>query len=94
MFRRYFARDRASVKCAQGKQAEEGQQDAETVGETENRFRVQSLQTPVDDYFFVQCREKAVCLICKDTVAVFKEFNICRHYETATESSMLARRAK
>ena len=25
-----------------------------------------------DDYFFVQCKEKAVCLICKETVAVFK----------------------
>lgn len=35
-----------------------------------------------DDYFFVQCKEKAVCLICKDTVAMFKEFNIRRNYET------------
>ena len=35
-----------------------------------------------DDYFFVQCKEKAVCLICKETVSVFKEFNIRRHYET------------
>ena len=35
-----------------------------------------------DDYFFVQCKEKAVCLICKEMVAVFKEFNIRRHYET------------
>ena len=35
-----------------------------------------------DDYFFGQCKEKAVCLICKETVAVFKEFNIRRHYET------------
>ena len=35
-----------------------------------------------DYYFFVQCKEKAVCLICKEMVAVFKEFNIRRHYET------------
>ena len=35
-----------------------------------------------DDYFFVQCKEKAICIICKETVAVFKEFNIRRHYET------------
>ena len=34
------------------------------------------------DYFFVQCKEKAVCLICQDTVAVFKEYNLRRHYES------------
>ncbi|KAI7795426.1 putative general transcription factor II-I repeat domain-containing protein 2-like, partial [Triplophysa rosa] len=34
------------------------------------------------DYFFVQCKEVAVCLICQETVPVFKEYNLCRHYET------------
>jgi hypothetical protein len=29
-------------------------------------------------YFFVQNKDKAVCLICKDRVSVFKECNIKR----------------
>ncbi len=33
-------------------------------------------------YFFVQCKEVAVCLICQETVSVFKEYNLRRHYET------------
>ncbi len=28
------------------------------------------------DYFFVQCKEMAVCLICQETVSVFKEYNL------------------
>lgn len=34
------------------------------------------------DYFFVQLKEKAVCLVCQETVAVFKEYNLRRHYES------------
>uniref|UniRef100_A0A8C8SQM6 SPIN-DOC-like zinc-finger domain-containing protein n=1 Tax=Pelusios castaneus TaxID=367368 RepID=A0A8C8SQM6_9SAUR len=34
------------------------------------------------DYFFMQCKEKVVCLMCQDLVAVFKEYNLRRHYET------------
>lgn len=34
------------------------------------------------DYFCVQCKDKVLCLICKDIIAVFKEYNIKRHYET------------
>ena len=34
------------------------------------------------NYFFVQCKEKAVCLICQEAVAVFKEYNLRRHYES------------
>ncbi|XP_060846546.1 general transcription factor II-I repeat domain-containing protein 2A-like [Rhopalosiphum padi] len=30
--------------------------------------------------------EKAVCLVCRETVSVFKEFNIKRHYETKHEA--------
>ena len=34
------------------------------------------------DYFFVQCKEKAVCLVCQETVAVLKEFKLRRHYDS------------
>ncbi|PVD22950.1 hypothetical protein C0Q70_16210 [Pomacea canaliculata] len=35
-----------------------------------------------DLYFFIQHDSKPTCLICKESVAVFKEHNIKRHYET------------
>lgn len=35
-----------------------------------------------DKYFFAEVRSKAVCLICQETVAVFKEYNISRHFST------------
>lgn len=34
------------------------------------------------DYFFTEICNNWVCLICKETVAVFKEFNVKRHYQT------------
>ncbi|KAK3736838.1 hypothetical protein RRG08_000588 [Elysia crispata] len=34
------------------------------------------------EYFFTEIRNSCVCLICHETVAVFKEFNIRRHYQT------------
>ncbi|XP_070398336.1 general transcription factor II-I repeat domain-containing protein 2 [Nothobranchius furzeri] len=34
------------------------------------------------DYFFTEIRNNCVCLICQENVAVFKEFNIKRHYQT------------
>ena len=34
------------------------------------------------EYFFTEIRNNCVCLICQETVAVFKEFNIKRHYQT------------
>ncbi|XP_068118264.1 general transcription factor II-I repeat domain-containing protein 2-like [Hyperolius riggenbachi] len=34
------------------------------------------------DYFFIQCKERAVCLLCQESVAVFKDYNLRRHYET------------
>lgn len=34
------------------------------------------------DYFFIQFKNKAICLICKESISVFKEFNIRRHFET------------
>lgn len=39
------------------------------------------------NYFFVQANDKTLCLICKDTVAVLKEHNMRRHYETKHGSS-------
>uniref|UniRef100_A0A3P9KXR9 SPIN-DOC-like zinc-finger domain-containing protein n=1 Tax=Oryzias latipes TaxID=8090 RepID=A0A3P9KXR9_ORYLA len=35
-----------------------------------------------DDYFFAEISSKAVCLICQQSVAVLKEYNIRHHYET------------
>lgn len=28
------------------------------------------------DYFFVQCEEKAVCLICQESLAVFNDSDV------------------
>ena len=33
-------------------------------------------------YFFTEVRSKAVCLICKESIAVLKEHNISRHFST------------
>ncbi len=33
-------------------------------------------------YFFTENQNICVCLICKETVAVCKEFNVKRHYQT------------
>lgn len=35
-----------------------------------------------EEYFFTDINSKAVCLICGQSVAVLKEYNIRRHYET------------
>lgn len=34
------------------------------------------------DYFFMQYKERAVCLICQNIVSVFKEYNLRRHYQS------------
>ncbi|XP_042299832.1 general transcription factor II-I repeat domain-containing protein 2-like, partial [Sceloporus undulatus] len=34
-----------------------------------------------EDYFFIEHKDKAVCLICHSTVAVFKVYNLRRHYQ-------------
>ena len=34
------------------------------------------------NYFFTVVNGKAVCLICKDTVSVFNEYNLKRHFNT------------
>lgn len=33
-------------------------------------------------YFFTYSEQKAVCLLCQDTVGVLKEYNLRRHYQT------------
>ncbi|KAJ8018177.1 General transcription factor II-I repeat domain-containing protein 2 [Holothuria leucospilota] len=35
-----------------------------------------------ENYFFIEQNSTAVCLICIDTVACFKEYNLKRHYDT------------
>ncbi|XP_037124343.1 general transcription factor II-I repeat domain-containing protein 2A-like [Syngnathus acus] len=35
-----------------------------------------------ENYLFTEVKTKPVCLVCNQQVAVFKEFNIRRHYET------------
>lgn len=35
-----------------------------------------------EKYFFVEHYSKPICLICQTTIAVMREFNIKRHYET------------
>lgn len=39
------------------------------------------------DYFVIDNNNKALCLICNETVAVLKEFNVRRHYETKHKSN-------
>lgn len=41
----------------------------------------------VDLYFFVEHKGKPLCLICQKTVAVMKEFNIKRHYDSEHKST-------
>jgi hypothetical protein len=35
-----------------------------------------------ENYFFIEYKRNPVCLICLDTVPVFKECNLKRHYNT------------
>lgn len=39
-------------------------------------------------YFFIECNEKPTCLICRDSVAVLKDSNLKRHYETRHQSQV------
>ena len=38
--------------------------------------------TWTNDYFFLLQNEKSVCLICSETTAALKEYNLKRHYST------------
>lgn len=33
-------------------------------------------------YLFTEVGGKAVCLVCREQIAVFKDYNLSRHYET------------
>ena len=33
-----------------------------------------------DEYFFVETNNMALCLICKEIMSVFKDYNLKRHY--------------
>ena len=35
-----------------------------------------------NEYFFAEVKGKCVCLICNETVAVIKKYNVQRHFET------------
>ena len=37
------------------------------------------------EYMFTEVKGKAVCLVCGDSVAVLKEYNLRRHHETSTK---------
>lgn len=55
--------------------------------EKENWFRVSCFnQQWTHDCFMVDNNYKALCLICGETVAVLKEFNLQRHYDTKHKS--------
>ncbi len=34
------------------------------------------------EYLFCEYKEKPMCLICQESLAVFKEYNLRRHFET------------
>ena len=38
-------------------------------------------------YFFTESRNNCVCLVCHETVSVYKEYNVKRHYETKYAST-------
>ena len=39
-------------------------------------------QTWTSNYFFTEVKGKAVCLVCGEQVAVLKDYNLNRHYNT------------
>ncbi|XP_067124783.1 general transcription factor II-I repeat domain-containing protein 2-like [Centruroides vittatus] len=47
--------------------------------EDENRIYNESWKY---DYFFIHYEKNLVCLICSESIAVFKEYNVKRHYTT------------
>ena len=36
-------------------------------------------------YLFTEFENKAICLVCKECIAVFKEYNLKRHFSTKHE---------
>lgn len=66
----------STKKCAQGHQKWWNQTDARL------QSKCRKFQTLWKiGYFFIETKGKCVCLICNDSVAVMKEYNVRRHYE-------------
>ena len=40
-------------------------------------------------YFFTEVDKKAACLLCTESVAVLREYNISRHYATKHHASQV-----
>jgi len=38
------------------------------------------------NYFVVKMNDKVICLLCNDTIAIWKGYNIRRHYQTKHET--------
>ena len=38
-------------------------------------------------YFFIKSADKALCVICHEAIAVLKEYNLRRHYQTKHQSN-------
>ena len=38
-------------------------------------------------YFFIKSADKALCVICHEAIAVLKEYNLNRHYQTKHQSN-------
>ena len=50
-----------------------------------------------DKYFFIASAEKALCLICKKSIPVMKDYNLKRHFEkkiTQLTNSWLEKRGR
>ena len=39
----------------------------------------------IEELFFIKSGDKAMCVICNETVAVMKEYNLLRHYQSKHE---------
>lgn len=51
----------------------------------DNEFRVFQ-EKWTNDYFFIQFKDKPMCLLCSESLSVMKEFNLKRHYITKHSS--------
>nr|XP_032814298.1 general transcription factor II-I repeat domain-containing protein 2-like [Petromyzon marinus] len=68
-------------KNAQGHQKCRNRRDARLQASAEN-FRLGGK----NEYFFIETKGKCVCVICNESVAVMKEYNVRRHYETKQQT--------
>ena len=60
------------------------------MGEKRRKVDVECLQFQEEwsfKYFLINSAEKAVCVICNETVAVLKGYNLCRRYQSKHQSN-------